>query len=695
MSAPTDPIAAQAGRVANQTAVLEWLDALSTGHCDQGTFLERVDELLQRSEDAAWEVLSLLDQYYRRGKIKTNEFQALKSHLQRSALGAGDDVGAGSQSPARKEDLRPPSTTVPVAKEPAAAAADAHAAPLQAPRPERERMPAAGDVLRGRYRIIGVLGQGGMGTVFEAVDLDRIDLPQAGQKLAVKVLHSAVTQRPQLLAELRSEFQHLQSLSHPNIVRVHEFDRDGDTAFFTMELLRGASLGRLLAKREGGILDRPHALSIVRDVGAALAHAHSRGVVHGDINPQNIFVTRDSGLRVLDFGASHKLKRGPWIAEFETRRPRAVATPGYASCQVLEGEVAEVRDDVFGFACVIYLLLAGRHPFEGRTALEARDLRLKPRRPAGLTGRQWNVVQEALWFERERRPADIRDWLARLRLDAPAIPLPPLSAWVPSSAASAKWIIAASCIFAVAILVLAGLWLKRNDDGHRESTAVLSTEAAPPADTAGQVAAVTEGASAVPTFAEAPSRAPAAVAPAAAPASLPAPAVRAGKVPIASPVAPPTAPAPASAPLPAPTLVPVPAPAPVPASAPAVSAAAAVKAPPPAPRPATHARVELAAAVVVVPRGDAVALVPVRRKGSLRGAASFKWWTESGTAKAGADFAPIAVRLETIADRKKEIDDVVENEDENENDEEYDDAEPGSVDEYMLRLVEWDWDYFY
>ena len=352
MSPPIDPTTAQASRSANERTVQEWLDTLLAGACDQRAFRMQVDDLLRGSADAAWEVLSVLDQYYRRGKIKTDLFHALKLHVERQALGAGEDSDTSAQSPLARDLLRASNMTVPVGAtlprpslvpRPAAAAPDAATAPRRAERSDRNRVPAVGDVLRGRYRIVGVLGQGGMGTVFEAVDLDRVDLAQTSQKLAIKVLHTAVTMRPQLFAELRSEFQHLQSLSHPNIVRVHEFDRDGDTAFFTMELLLGSSLGQLIATQDGRTLDRSQALAIIRDVGAALVHAHSRGVVHGDINPQNIFVTRDGEVRVLDFGASHKLQHGPWIAEFELRQPIAVASPGYASCQQLEGEVAEAR----------------------------------------------------------------------------------------------------------------------------------------------------------------------------------------------------------------------------------------------------------------------------------------------------------------------------------------------------------------
>ncbi len=282
---------------------------------------------------------------------------------------------------------------------------------------------AIGDVLRGRYRIRGVFGHGGMGTVFDAIDEYRVDRPSSGKRIAIKVLHTAVTQRDELLAELQSEFQHLQLLSHPNIVRVHEFDRDGDNTFFTMEPLIGALLSQVIGARSAVALPRPIALAMMRDIGAALAHAHSRGIVHGDVNPQNIFITNDGELRVLDFGASHKLLRDAGRSQ---RAP--VATPGYASCQLLEGQHPDARDDLFAFACVAYVLLSGQHPFPRLTAIEARVQRLRPSRPPRLTGRQWQVLREGLRWERERRPADVQKWLDRFGLAGAAPHLPPLNA---------------------------------------------------------------------------------------------------------------------------------------------------------------------------------------------------------------------------------------------------------------------------
>lgn len=349
-------------------STIAWLEALSSGRCTAQAFLAAVRERFRENVDGNWEVLSLLDQYYRRGRIKPDIFQTLKAHLEDSVLGGEADARAAGRAPPRintAPTTTPPPVVTSAARSSASSAAtftarsvtaaatvvtsvasptvsSSPASPAISPSTQASRkanLPAPeiaiGDVLRSRYRVIRVLGRGGMGTVFEAADEYRLDLLPTGQRIALKVLHTAVTEREEVLCELQREFQHLQSLSHPHIVRVHEFDRDGDTAFFTMELLNGALLSRVLNARHSAALPRAQALAIIRDAGAALAHAHSRGVVHGDVNPQNIFFTNEGELRVLDFGAAHSMRRTGWSADDASSLGPPVATLGYASCRQL------------------------------------------------------------------------------------------------------------------------------------------------------------------------------------------------------------------------------------------------------------------------------------------------------------------------------------------------------------------------
>src|SRR6202034_401701 len=182
---------------------------------------------------------------------------------------------------------------------------------------------------------------------------------------------------------LGREFHNAQRLSHPNVINVYDIDREGDASFYCMELLDGERLGQLI-KRAGGRLPRRYALAIIRDIGAAIAHAHSRGVVHADLKPHNIMITRIGQVRVLDFGSGVIRAREPWISEMSPDDTYRQATPAYASCEQLEGWSADPRDDIYALSCLAYLLLTGKHPFHMLPSLDARARRLTPRRPAGL-----------------------------------------------------------------------------------------------------------------------------------------------------------------------------------------------------------------------------------------------------------------------------------------------------------------------
>ncbi|HLZ96741.1 MAG TPA: protein kinase, partial [Steroidobacteraceae bacterium] len=526
---------------------------------------------------------------------------------------------------------------------------------------------AVGDVLRGRYRVQGLLGRGGMGTVFAAADQYRLDRSGGDQRIAIKVLHTEIIKRPRLFAELRREFQHLQSLSHPNIVRVHEFDRDGDLAFFTMEYLSGALLSRVLSIADSGALYRPYALAIVRDVGAAIAHAHARGVVHGDLNPANIFITDDGEVRVLDFGASHQLHHAPWISEFDDQRPIAVATPTFASCQVLEGEVADARDDVYALACVTYALLSGKHPFNDDTALKARSSRRTPNRPPGLTRRQWMTLREGLRFDRERRPSDVRSWLERLNLNEAAPRLPALKYLMearPRRGSAMKWSAAAAL---VACAAAGAWWLGTRDfawEPARDAASAWITSLFPrdvrmrthlgiPAPADNDAAGRSEQAI---QSADNPAAAGAAVPPDRSPA-LP------GASAESRPPTPPGAAAYSNprAPLAAPSSTRPPAAAAIapPASGPAAPAAASPATARDQAGPGARARIELAVDNVEVPPGEGMARIAVHRSRALRDEVSFKWWTESGTAKPGQDFVPVKAQIEHIEGGKNSANLVV------------------------------------
>jgi eukaryotic-like serine/threonine-protein kinase len=261
------------------------------------------------------------------------------------------------------------------------------------PHPDTEASVSVGRILRDRYVIQERLG--GRGAVFKALDRYRSSLPDAQQHVAVKALHSGCDWSDQTIKELGRELHCGQMLSHRNIVNVFELDQDADVVFFTMEFLDGELLSDLMAGMHPAAMQRLQAWQTIRQLGAGLAHAHERGIVHGDLNPRNILITRDGELRILGFGAAR-------------------STPAYASCELLEGRAADSRNDLYALACICYELLSGAHPFADRPATLARDYGVKATRPAGITGRQWRMLQAGLSWHRVGRSISVNAWIQKL-----------------------------------------------------------------------------------------------------------------------------------------------------------------------------------------------------------------------------------------------------------------------------------------
>ena len=288
------------------------------------------------------------------------------------------------------------------------------------PAPARERpvrasiapVGVSSDVLRDRYELISVLGRGSTGTVYKAVDRHRAHLDPASRCVALKVLKLNYQDRPDELGQLEREFHQAQSLSHPNVVSVFDLDRDGNVYFIVMELLEGELLADILKRLDGKPMARHYALGIISSAGAALAHAHQRGVVHADIKPRNIMITTSGEVRVLDFGFARDrpldLHTAPGLHDGPT------AAPAYASVERVNGSEPHPSDDVYSLACVAYEMLSGKHPFGGRSAPLARAHGRPPQKIPGLGGKQQQALQRALLWTRGERRIDILELLAGL-----------------------------------------------------------------------------------------------------------------------------------------------------------------------------------------------------------------------------------------------------------------------------------------
>ncbi|MBA4790884.1 MAG: serine/threonine protein kinase [Rhizobiales bacterium] len=263
-----------------------------------------------------------------------------------------------------------------------------------------------GQILRDRFVLDAELGRGGMGVVYRAVDRRRVEAADSRPYVAIKLLNGNFGAHPDALRAMEAEARRTQDLSHPNIVAVHDFDRDGTHPFIVMELLEGRSMDVCL-RGDSDFAGSPAAWRAIKDMFAALAHAHSRGVTHADLKLANLFLSQDGPLKVLDFGIASAARAG----DFDVMALDAM-TPAYASPEQLRGGPRDPRDDVYAFGCIIHLLLTRKHPFDRMPATEAQERGLEPPVIAGLTDAMQAAVAGALAFRQEERHADAGAFLA-------------------------------------------------------------------------------------------------------------------------------------------------------------------------------------------------------------------------------------------------------------------------------------------
>jgi serine/threonine protein kinase len=281
---------------------------------------------------------------------------------------------------------------------------------------------AVGSVLRDRFELIEIIGRGGISTVYRAADRTRLLAQMVMPDVAVKLTLIEGEHSSWAIERVHREGRYLRELRHPNIVEVFDTDYDGAFHYLVLEMLEGRTLTDILRSQPGKALPLHLAVRITASIGAALTHAHAHGISHRDVKPNNVFITFEGFVKLLDFGSACSLDpRGPEQSWTPGRDDYHAMTPLFASLEMMSGDTPTESDDVFSLAVLAYVMLAGTHPFGGISATEALALGIRPQRPPTLSRTRWRALDAALALDREDRtatiPAFIRDFAQPLWRD--------------------------------------------------------------------------------------------------------------------------------------------------------------------------------------------------------------------------------------------------------------------------------------
>ena len=250
----------------------------------------------------------------------------------------------------------------------------------------------------GNFEIVDLLGRGGMGEVWRAHDA------RLKRDVAIKVLPLGLSRDPDRIARFEREARVASVLNHPNIVAVYDIGRDNGTYWIATELVRGDTLRHAI---EAGPMPAPKAIGIASQMAAGLAAAHAAGLAHRDLKPDNIMVTREGHVKILDFGLAKQRRTAPDSTTIDlTDEGVVLGTAGYMSPEQVRGEAADSRSDLFSFGVVLHEMLSGKRAFSGGSSVEVMNAILKEgplELPASVPPALALIVRRCLEKEPERR----------------------------------------------------------------------------------------------------------------------------------------------------------------------------------------------------------------------------------------------------------------------------------------------------
>src|SRR6266498_1207970 len=267
----------------------------------------------------------------------------------------------------------------------------------------------------GPYEIVAALGAGGMGEVYRARDA------RLGREVAVKVLPADLSTDQDRVRRFEQEARSASALDHPNIITIYDIGSADSTLYIAMELVEGRTLRELSTS---GALPARKVLSIAPQIAEGLAKAHAAGIIHRDLKPENVMVSKDGFVKILDFGLAKLalpesgISAMPTMDKPETQPGIVMGTLPYMSPEQASGQPLDFRTDQFSLGSVLYELVTGRRPFQGKTGPEtlAAIIREEPKpigelAPATPTPLRW-IIERCLAKDPEERYNSTKD-LAR------------------------------------------------------------------------------------------------------------------------------------------------------------------------------------------------------------------------------------------------------------------------------------------
>jgi serine/threonine protein kinase/tetratricopeptide (TPR) repeat protein len=334
-----------------------------------------------------------------------------------------------------------------------------------------------GTTLGGRYKIQRMLGEGGMGAVYKATDLE------VDRVVALKVIRPEYANRPEILARFKQELVLARQITHRNVIRIFDMGQADGIRFITMEYVEGQDLYSLLKRGEALTLERK--VKIAREICKALEAAHEQGVVHRDLKPQNIMVEKSGRVLVMDFGIARSMEDTGL-----TSTGALIGTPAFMSPEQAKGDKLDTRSDLFSFGVIFYELLTGKAPYQSDTAvgLLIKRIQERPKPPIDLDKELpqalSDIVLKCLVVDRDQRYQtaaevirDLEGWLGdpasfrtELTLPAPTsiVPAPPTQMGLTmegktaagprmrliAESNTAKWVLGAVAVVAVLLAIV-------------------------------------------------------------------------------------------------------------------------------------------------------------------------------------------------------------------------------------------------